>query len=379
MNKALSKLLIIFMCACTCLACTKSNQENTITYKNFYVEDVTTFNYITTNEYYNIIHIANLIDGLVEHDKYGNIVPSIAKSWDNRVVDGKQIWTFHLKDNVYWSDYNGNKYDLVTAHDFVATLKYSLNYNSKSANNSLATTLIYNAKNYYYRTLIKNYNLEDIESKIIELTDDDASQLSFYTNIKNAFDYCNTSQTCTASFEEVGIKAIDNFTLEFTLNSPTPYFLSVLTHSSFLPVNEKFLKEIGFNNFGTNRKTLLYNGGYILTSYAHSSRMEYSKNKNYWDKENIFIDKLIFTKSQNYPSLSYSRLAYETGNIDEFYVNEFDNEGWIKYVTGQSRTGSFNNPIGDNTYTSIDDTSFNTFYLVFNQNRTSTSLTTLNA
>lgn len=378
MNKRLSKLLVILMCISSCFACAKNSKSKTTTYKNFYVEDITTLNYITTNEYYNIIHIANLIDGLVEHDKYGNIVPSIANKWSSKIVNNKQIWMFYLKDNVHWTDFNGNKYDLVTAHDFVTTLKYSLNYSFKSENNSLATNLIYNAKNYYYGTLIKNYNLKDVENKILELANNDPNnQLLFYTNIKSAFDYCYKNNACTDSFDQVGVKALDDLTLEFTLNSPTPYFLSVLTNNTFLPTSEKFIKEIGFNNFGTNRKNILYNGGYILTNYAHSSRIEYTKNKNYWDKDNIFIDKLIFIKSQNYPSLSYSRLAYESGNIDEFYVNEFDKEGWEKYVTGKSKAGSFDYPLGNNTYTSIDNSSFNSFYLIFNQNRINTSLTSL--
>ena len=107
----------ILLCSCSC-----KKEDTSVVYKNFYTQDVTTFNYMTTNEYQDIIRIANLVDGLVENDKYGNIVPSIAKSWKSEIIDGKQVWTFYLKDDVYWSDYKGNKHSLVTAEDFVTTL-----------------------------------------------------------------------------------------------------------------------------------------------------------------------------------------------------------------------------------------------------------------
>ena len=274
MKRVLSKILILMFCICFVTSCSCNKDENLIVYRNYYEQDVSTFNYLVTNSYHDVIRIANLVDGLVENDKYGNIVPSIADSWNSTIVGEKQLWTFYLKNNVYWSDYNGNKHSLVTAHDFVTTLKYTLNYNTKSNNYSLPSNLIENAQNYYYGTLINNFNYDDILTKITELEISDPDyQLDYYQNIKDVFDYCISSNKCTNDFDDVGIKAINDFELQFTLIKPSPYFLSALTYYAFLPTNETFVKEVGFNNFGTNKKSLLYNGAYILSNYSHSSRM----------------------------------------------------------------------------------------------------------
>jgi len=378
MKKCLSKILIFIFCIAICSSCACKKDSDLIVYKNFYDQDVTTFNYITTNKYQNIIRIANLVDGLVENDKYGNIVPSIAKSWKSEMVNGKSVWTFYLKDNVFWSDYKGNKYSLVTAHDFVTTLKYSLNYNSNSDNYYFAGTLLENGINYYNATLIKNFDYEEISNKVNQLKiNDPNSELSYYENIKEIFDSCLSSNLCVDDFNTVGIKAINDFELQYTLTKPVPYFLSSLTNNSFLPSNEKFIKEVGFNNFGTNKKTLLYNGGYLLNSYFHSSRIEYIKNHNYWDKDNVFIDKLIFTKSPSYQTASYVRLMYEAGNIDEFYLNKNDSVGLEKYVYGSDNKGSETNPAGINTYVQNETTNFITYYMLFNQNRINNEFSTL--
>lgn len=375
MKKCISILLFI-LCITFITGCKKNDKSLSI-YQNFYEQDISTFNYIVTNNHSDYTHIANFIDGLVENDKYGNIIPSIARSWTNEIIDGKQIWTFYLKENIYWSDYKGNKYDSVTANDFVTTLKYILNYNIHSNNYSLPASLVENAKNYYNATLIKNYNLDDVNKKIYELKESDNNiELAYYKTIKNAFDFCE-SYICSDDFNTVGVKAINDYELKFTLNTPAPYFLSALTYCSFLPTSEKFIKEIGINNFGTNKKNLLYNGAYILKDYFHSSKIEYEKNPNYWDKDNVFIDKIVLSKLFNVPTSIYTRLSYETGNIDEFYVNKYDEEGYEKYVTGKENQGSLTNPVGNNTYYSTEITDFTTYYFIFNQNRTTNKYSSL--
>ncbi len=378
MKKFISIFLLFITIVVSCSGCSCSKDDNLIVYRNFYDQDVTTFNYLITNEYNNIVRIANLIDGLVENDKYGNIVPSIAKSWKSEIVNDKQIWTFYLKDDVYWSDYNGNKYGLVTAHDFVTTFKYSFNYNIKSDNFKLAAGLIENGMNYYYGTLIKNFDYDDVISKINNLSNSyNSNEYFYYSNIKEVFDKCNTQMSCTSNFDYVGVKAINDYELQFTLQKPCSYFLSSLTYYSFLPVNEKFIEEIGINNFGTSKKTLLYNGAYILSNYSHTSKIEFIKNQNYWDKDNVFIDKLIFTKTLNYSSHGYARLSYEAGNLDEFVLTEDDTVGWRKYVTGDDGSGSATSPVGDNTYVIPYTSDFTAYYFLFNQNRTNYKYSTL--
>lgn len=378
MKKFISIFLsfVIFTMSCSSCSCTK--EDNLVVYRNFYSQDVTTFNYLVTNEYNNVIRIANLIDGLVENDKYGNIVPSIAKSWKSEIVDGKQIWTFYLKDNVYWSDYNGEKYALVTANDFVTTFKYSFNYNIKSDNFKFAAGLIENGMNYYYGTLINNFDYNDVVNKINDFSSfQNSAEYLYYSNIKEIFDKCNSQISCITDFDNVGVKAINDYELQFILQKPCSYFLSSLTYYSFLPVSEKFIQEVGINNFGTSKKTLLYNGAYLLENYSHTSKIEFIKNPNYWDKDNVFIDKLVFTKTLNYSSHGYARLSYESGNLDEFILTEDDTVGWKKYVIGDDNIGSNTNPVGNNTYVIPYTSDFTTYYFLFNQNRTNYKYSTL--
>lgn len=368
--------IIFVICIACCFGCSKK-EDSLITYKNFYESDITTFNYIVTNEHSDYTHIANFVDGLVENDKYGNVVPSIAKSWKSEIINNKQVWTFYLKENIYWSDYKGDVYSTVTAHDFVTTIKYILNFKTNSNNYSLPTMLIDNALSYYNYTITKDFNYNDIESKINKLLiNDPNNELDYYQTIKNAFDYCNNN-ACTSDFSNVGIKAINDYELQFTLTKPCSYFLSALTFCPFLPTSESFIKEIGFNNFGINKKTLLYNGAYILNDYFHSSKIEYIKNQNYWDKDKVYIDKIVFNRMINYPSSGYSRLSYELGNIDEFYVSSYDSEGWNKYVVGPNGTGNISSPYANNTYAISQTNDFTTYYIVFNQNRTNDKLTSL--
>ena len=114
-----------------------------------------------------------------------------------------------------------------------------------------------------------------------------------------------------------------------------------------------------------------------MKDYFHSSRIEYYKNPNYWDKDNIFIDKVIFNRLLNYPSTSYTRLAYESNNISEFYVNKDDSVGWKKYVLGDNLSGSNTNPAGDNTYAISETSDYTTYYFIFNQNRINNDYSTL--
>ena len=375
-NKIVSVLLLFIFCLSTC-SCKSNKEKDLKIYRNFYDQDVTTFNYLTTNALGDYMHIANFVDGLVENDKYGNIVPSIAQSWKSEIISNKQVWTFYLREDAYWSDYKGKLHSLVTSHDFVTSLRYILNYNIHSNNYSLPATLLENGMNYYYGTTIKNYNYNDIIDKIEKLEKKDSNnELNSYINILNAFDYCNHN-SCTTNFESVGVKAINDFELQFTLSHPSPYFLSALTYCSFLPVNEKFLETVGFNNFGNNKKQLLYNGAYILKDYYHSSRIEYIKNNNYWDKDKVYIDKIIFNRLINYPSASYTRLSYETGNSDSFYVNRSDEKGWKKYVEGNDNSGNSQNPVGNNTYVIEETNNFTTYHFIFNQNRSISNYSSL--
>ena len=88
---------------------------------------------------------------------------------------------------------------------------------------------------------------------------------------------------------EVGVKAVDDQTLEVQLKSPTPYFLNLTTMDMFFPVNEAFCEEQG-TNFALSPDNMLYCGPYVITSYDPAVGVTFEKNDNYWDKDNVAIE-----------------------------------------------------------------------------------------
>ena len=94
-------------------------------------------------------------------------------------------------------------------------------------------------------------------------------------------------------FKEVGIKALDEHTVEYTLEAPTPYFLSMLNYVCFFPVNGKFIAEKG-EDFGTTRENFLYNGAYILDKFEPQNERVLVKNETYWDKDKVLIDRIRY-------------------------------------------------------------------------------------
>ena len=179
-------------------------------------------------------------EGLLKTDKDGKVVAGLAEKWES-TPDGL-VWTFHLRDGIKWS--NG---DPITANDFKAG---------------------------WVRALDPAV----------------ASEYSYMLYpIKNAEAY-NTGK---AKVEDLGIKVIDDKTLEVTLGAPTPYFDDLITFKTYMPLNEKFHKEVGEAYFTEADKTLS-SGPYVLKSWTHDSEMKFEKNPNYWDNANVKTDNIIF-------------------------------------------------------------------------------------
>ncbi len=204
--------------------------------------------------------LMNTMEGLVKLDKDGKIAPGVAGKWE-KSEDGK-TWTFNLRKDAKWS--NG---DPVTAKDF----EYS-----------------------WKRTLAP----------------DTASTYGFIMyDIVGAKDY-NLGKTDNA--DGVGIKAVDDYTLEVQLVRPVHYFDSLMFFKSFLPQNQKAVEEFG-SEYGTAADKVVYNGPFTLTDWKIEDIYTMSKNPNYWDAGSVKIDK-VNTKIVKDPNASLN--LYETGDID---------------------------------------------------------------
>ena len=188
-----------------------------------------------------------ILEGLLRKDKTGKSVAGIAEKWE-KSKDGL-VWTFHLRDGVKWS--NG---DPVTANDFKAGWIRGLNPDTAGSNASMLF-VIKNGEKYNAKKVSEN---------------------------------------------EVGIKVIDDKTLQVTLESPTPYFDDLVTFKSFMPLNQKFYNEAKDKYF-TEAKYTISNGPYTLEKWTHNSELKFKKNPNYWDAGNVKIDnvelKIIATDS----------------------------------------------------------------------------------
>ncbi len=225
--------------------------------------------------------VANLIDTLVEYDKYGIIQPSLATQWE--VSRDKLTYTFKLRKGVNWVKKDRTVYGELVAQDFVDSLEYVLNSKNESLTANIVYRMIKNGEK-YYRGEIKD-------------------------------------------FEEVGVRAIDKYTLEYTLEEPTPYFLSVLTYVCFFPIKGKFLKELG-QDFGTDSENILYNGAYILEEFEPQNKRILRKNEEYWDKDNVYIKRIIGTYNKEANNLSPE--LFFRGEIDGTFISSTILSEWIE-------------------------------------------------
>ena len=252
---------LTFAAALFLAACGQSGSD-TKTYSSTFSGNPTTFNYLL--DYYadNTAIITNLVDGLLENDNHGNLVPSLAEDWS--VSSDGLTYTYKLRKDAKWFTADGEEYAPVKAQDFVTGIKYAVD------NKSQAIDLIQNS-------------------------------------IKGLNDYITGTDS---DFSKVGVKAIDDQTVEYTLVRPEPYWNSKTTNSILFPVNEEFLNSKG-KDFGTlSPGSILYSGPYLLKDFTSKSSIEYVKNPHYYDHDKV--------------SIEHVKLAYFDGSDQELTIRNFE-------------------------------------------------------
>ncbi|MFT8411645.1 MAG: peptide ABC transporter substrate-binding protein [Schleiferilactobacillus perolens] len=275
MRKFKKGLMVVALASVALLAaCNQSSKSSsgsgsnsaTSTYNYIYSTDPTTLDYTVSSRATNSTHYANFVDGLLENDQYGRLKPDLAKSWTVS-KDGK-TYTYKLRKGVKWVDSEGNTYGTVKAQDFVTGLKHAV--------------------------AAKSETLYVVQNSIAGLND--------YVTGK------------TKDFSKVGIKAINDDTLQYTLNQAEPYWNSKLTYGVMFPVNAKFLKSEGSNFGKMQASSILYNGPYILSNFTAKSVIQYKANDSYWDKKNVHIKNVKLTYSDGSdPDAQYK--SYKKGNL----------------------------------------------------------------
>ena len=287
-------------------ACGQSNTD-TSTYSSTFSANPTTFNYLL--DYYadNTAVITNLVDGLLENDSYGNLVPAVAEDWS--VSSDGLTYTYKLRKDAKWYTADGEEYASVKAQDFVTGIKYAAD------NKGQAMDLIQNS-------------------------------------IKGLDDYVTG---VTNDFSTVGVKALDDYTVEYTLTRPEPYWNSKTTNSILFPVNEEFLKSKD-KDFGTlTPDSILYNGPYLLKDFTSKSSIEYVKNPHYYDHDKVTIEKV--------------KLAYFDGSDQEMTIRNFENGAYsiAGVYPNSSNYAKTKEKYQDNIVYSLQDKT--SWYFNFNVNR----------
>ena len=222
-----------------------SSAKGEKTFSYVYETDPDSLNYLTTGKAAVANITSNVVDGLMENDRYGNFVPSMAEYWS--VSKDGLTYTYTIRKDAKWYTSEGEEYAPVKAQDFVTGLKYAA----------------------------------DNKSEALYLVQESIKGLDAYVKGE------------VKDFSEVGIKAIDDQTVQYTLNKPESFWNSKTTMGILAPVNEEFLTSKG-SDFAkaTDPSSILYNGPFLLKSLVAKSSVEFEKNPNYWDKDNVHIDKV---------------------------------------------------------------------------------------
>ena len=213
-----------------------------------------------TNNSFAMYVLCNCFEGLVTYDSTGSIVPGCAERWD--ISDDGTVYTFHLRDGLKWSD--GSP---LTASDFVYSFQRVLTPSTAAQYYSMMTDYIKGAQ-------------------------------AFYDG--------------TGTAEELGVKALDDQTLEITLIQPTSFFIDLVSMWCFDPVQEATIAANG-DRWTASADTYICNGPFKMEEIKLGEGYVLVKNENYWDADNVTLEKLNFRFILD---TATALTAYESGDVD---------------------------------------------------------------
>ena len=288
------------------------------TYTVLYARQPATLNYLICSADPDLYHGTHCVDTLVEYDSRGKIREGLATSWE---WDADTLtWTFHLRDE-NWVDYTGAVLGPVTAQDFVDALAYLLNPDYASGTASLVTPYVAGAEDYYnYCVWRNNAQNGTVAEDGTTYTIDAAGTVTL-----TAADGSTT--TCPAvDFSSVGVAAVDEHTLTYTLNYDFPGFLSLLNYAPFEPAYGPMLAELG-DQFCTSAETACNCGAFYLAEYTPLESWVMKKNPENYDKDNVYIDTVRYIYNQE--ALISGPEMVRRGEIDQATISSDILDSWL--------------------------------------------------
>ncbi len=290
MKRTLSLLIALCMLLVLSLAVLPANAEGEKVFRFAVLDDPDSFDPgYTLNSFAGPVFY-NCFVGLVRYDTDDALVPGAASSWD--ISEDGLVWTFHLNEGMLWS--NGMP---VTAADF----EYA-----------------------WQRVLTPEFGA--------------SGAYMLYNYIAGAKDFYDGK----AGWDAVGVKSVDDLTLEVTLSAPCSYFVSLLATWTYMPVCKAVVE--ANPAWATDFENYVSNGPFRLESYRRTEGIYLVKNENYWLKDTVKLDRMNLMIIQD---LNTALNAYEAGELDgltrvpsaqitslkgrdDFYsITQFSNTYWM--------------------------------------------------
>ena len=291
---------------------------DTSSYTILYSSQPSTLNYLTTSSDIEMVVGANCVDTLLEFDNKGVMKEGLATEWT--FDEPSLTWTFTLRDE-NWVDMNGEVIAPVTAQDFVDALRYQLTPDYAAANVGLITSYIAGAEAYYdYQVNLTNANNNLVGDDGTTYTVDAAGVVTVSTPGADP----QTFQP--VDFESVGVKAVDEHTLTYTLTYDFPGFLSLLVYLPYEPAYGPLLEEMG-DQFATSAETLYSCGAFYLSEYVPLESWVMTKNPENYDAENVFIETV--SRIYNAEAEVNGPEMVRRGEIDEATIGSDILDSWL--------------------------------------------------
>lgn len=288
-----------------------------------YASDPVTWDGLATSLAADTNAIINTYDGLMEYDVEGTLQPALAESYE--VSDDGLTYTFHLRKDVKWTDSQGREVDTVKADDFVAGMQHMCDAQG---------------------------GLEYLVQGVI----------------KNASQYISGEIT---DFDEVGVKAVDDYTVEYTLEKPCSYFETMLGYTIFMPMSRSYYQSQGGKfgaeydssaadyQYGKDSNSIAYCGPYLVTNATAKNTIVFKLSDSYWNKDNVNIKTLTW-------------LYNDQSDVTKMYTDA--KAGTVDYVNLNTSTMETAKSEGlYDQYAVVSDTNATSFMAFYNINRTATA------
>ena len=288
-----------------------------------YPSDPVTWDGLATSRSADTDAIINTYDGLMEYDVEGTLQPALAESYE--VSDDGLTYTFHLRKDVKWTDSQGREVDTVKADDFVAGMQHMCD--AQGGLEYLVQGVIKNVSQYISR----------------EVTD----------------------------FDEVGVKAVDDYTVEYTLEEPCSYFMTMLGYTIFMPMSRSYYQSQGGKfgaeydssaadyQYGKDSNSIAYCGPYLVTNATAKNTIVFKLSDSYWNKDNVNIKTLTW-------------LFNDQSDVTKMYTDA--KAGTVDYVNLNTSTMETAKSEGlYDQYAVVSDTDATSFMAFYNINRTATA------